>query len=579
MTEQLIIRDDLSLVICGEAGQGIDTVAEIISSVSKLSCFNVFSTKEYMSRIRGGSNSTEVRIASERVSAYLDRIDILVPLHANSVNHVSHRISRNTIILGEQKNIPQEYQSCCKVIYADLSKIALEAGGKIFENTVATGVICGLIGINNEYLNNILKETFSQKGDDIIAKNLDAAKRGYELGKELLVKENIQISIQKDEAVINDVVLTGNEATTYGLIAGGCNFISSYPMSPGTGVLTLLAKNSDKFGILVEQAEDEISAINMSIGAWYAGAKAMITTSGGGFALMTEGVSLAGMIESPAVIHIAQRPGPATGLPTRTEQGDLELALYSGHGEFPRIILAPGNLEDAFYVSQKAFNLADKYQVPVFLLTDQYLLDSYYNVSPFNLDNINLESHIVKTEKDYMRYKLSENPLSPRGIPGYGDGLVLVDSDEHDEEGHITENLELRVKMMDKRLKKLELIKQDIIEPELIGNSDYKTLLVGWGSTCEIIKEALIKLNRKDIAFLYFKQVYPVHSSIKEYLRKAQNTVIIENNATSQFGKLIKLGTGIDIQNKILKYNGLPFSVEELIKAIEEKSKILAEMA
>jgi 2-oxoglutarate ferredoxin oxidoreductase subunit alpha len=335
-------------------------------------------------------------------------------------------------------------------------------------------------------------------------------------------------------------------------------------MSPSTGVATYLAQHAKEFGIVVEQVEDEISAMNMVVGAWYAGARALASTSGGGFALMEEGVSLAGMLESPAVIHLAQRPAPATGLPTRTEQGDLFFALFSGHGEFPRAIFAPGTIEDAFYLTQRAFNLADKYQIPVFVLTDQYMLESHYNVPSLDPHRIKPERYVVETDSDYKRYKLTENGISPRGVPGYGKGLVIVDSDEHDEEGHITEDMDVRTSMVNKRLKKLELVSQEAIPPELIGNPDYKILVIAWGSNYNVVKEAMEKLRRDDLAFLHFKQVYPLHSSTADYLKKAEKTIIIENNATAQFANLIKLHTGISIGRKILKYNGLPFFVEEV---------------
>ncbi|UCC22313.1 MAG: 2-oxoacid:acceptor oxidoreductase subunit alpha, partial [Planctomycetota bacterium] len=363
-------------------------------------------------------------------------------------------------------------------------------------------------------------------------------------------------------------LLSGAEAVSLGAIAGGCNFVSSYPMSPSTAVLVFLARRGRDFGIIAEQAEDEIAAMNMAIGAWYAGARAMVTTSGGGFALMTEGLSLAGMLESPIVIHLGQRPGPATGLPTRTEQADLELALYAGHGEFPRIILAPGSIEDAFYLTQRAFNLASKYQVPVFVLTDQYFLDSYYNTASLELSGLEIDQHVVKTAKGYNRYELTDDGISPRGIPGYGEGLVAVDSDEHDTAGHITEDLDLRVAMVDKRLKKMDSIKAEAIEPELIGPEDYKTLIVCWGSTYHVASEAIKTLGSDDVSLLHFRQVYPLHESAAEYLKRARELVLIEGNATSQFGRLLKLRTGIDIENKILKYDGLSFSVEEVAERL-----------
>jgi 2-oxoglutarate ferredoxin oxidoreductase subunit alpha len=381
---------------------------------------------------------------------------------------------------------------------------------------------------------------------------------------EILRNGKLQIDLAKHNEIKDDILIDGVEALAMGAIAGGCNFLSFYPMSPSTAVAVLLAQQAKEFGIIVEQAEDEISAMNMVIGAWYAGARGLASTSGGGFALMVEGLSLAGMIESPLVVHIGQRPGPATGLPTRTEQGDLLFALYSGHGEFPRIILAPGTIEDCFYLAQKAFNLADQYQVPVFVLTDQYILESHYNIPSLDPARTPLEKHFIETTQGYKRYQLTEAGLSPRGIPGFGEGLVVIDSDEHDEEGHLTEDLNLRTQMVNKRLKKLDLLKNDIIPPELVGPEDYETLVVGWGSTYHAIRESLKKLNQEDVAFLHFKQVYPLHPNTLTYFKKAKKTVIVENNGTAQFGQLIRLQTGFDMDRKILKYNGLPFSVEEL---------------
>ncbi|MBN2254798.1 MAG: 2-oxoacid:acceptor oxidoreductase subunit alpha, partial [Deltaproteobacteria bacterium] len=350
-----------------------------------------------------------------------------------------------------------------------------------------------------------------------------------------------------------------------GAIAGGCDFVASYPMSPSTAVLVFLAFHGDEFGIVVEQAEDEIAAMNMTLGAWYAGARALVTTSGGGFALMEEAVGLAGMIETPAVIHLAQRPGPATGLPTRTEQGDLQLAMYSGHGEFPRIILTPGSLEDAVYLTHRAFNRADKYQVTAFILTDQYFMDSYYNLPSVDVSGLRTVRHIVETDETYQRYFLSEDGISPRGIPGFGTGLVAVDSDEHDENGHITEDLDLRIAMVDKRLKKSAALENDTVPPELIGKDDYSILAVGWGSTYHVIKEALTVIGRDDISFLHFKQVCPLHRSTVEYLKRARVTAVVEGNATGQFANLIKLRTGFDVHHRILKYNGLQYTVEEVV--------------
>ena len=558
-------KKDLSIVLCGQAGQGIQTVEYLLTRIFKLACYNVFATKEYMSRVRGGTNSTTIRVSSEPVQSPVNQIDILIPLDKEAIKHVEERISPQTIILADEETIGEDFdQNKYKFVKVPFTKTASQIGNKIYSNVVAVGTVASLFGIDLQTVSNFVKRFFSAKSGDIVKNNLAAAKAGYELAGGLQESARMGFNINRDNNVESQILLSGTEAVALGAIAGGCNFISAYPMSPSTGVLIFLAKQAEDFGIIAEQAEGEIAAINMAIGAWYAGARAMVTTSGGGFALMTEGLSLAGMLESPIVIHLAQRPGPATGLPTRTEQADLELALYAGHGDFPRIILAPGRIEDGFYLTQKAFNLADKYQVPVFILTDQYFVDSYYNTTALDLSNLKIEKYISETTKDYKRYEFTQNGISPRGVPGLGEGLVIVDSDEHDAEGHITEDLDLRTEMVDKRLRKFELLKNEINPPELVGPEDYKNLVVCWGSTYNIVREAVRNLGRNDVAFLHFKQVYPLHNKTADYLRRSEKMIIIENNATGQFARLIKLYTGIDIENKILKYNGLSFSVEEL---------------
>jgi 2-oxoglutarate ferredoxin oxidoreductase subunit alpha len=564
-------KDDLSVVLCGRAGQGIQSVEHLLTRVFKLAGYHVFATKEYMSRIRGGMNSTQIRVSSGPVRAAVSRIDILAPLDAGAVSHVEKRVSPQTVILAEREVIGEDSDRAGhRFVDVPFTKTASEIGDKIYSNVVAVGTIAALFGIDLQTVSGFVEKFFSAKSNDVVQKNLIAVRKGFDLGAALVDSGRIRIEIAEDADAESRILVKGVEAVALGAIAGGCDFISSYPMSPSTGVLAFLAGHAKDFDIIAEQAEDEIAAVNMAIGAWYAGARAMVTTSGGGFALMTEGLSLAGMIESPMVIHLAQRPGPATGLPTRTEQADLEFALYSGHGEFPRVVFAPGKIEDAFYLTQKAFDIADKYQVPVFVLTDQYLVDSYYDTACFDLSDVTVEKHITKTDADYKRYELTAGGVSPRGIPGFGQGLVSVDSDEHDEAGHITEDLALRTDMVDKRLRKLELLQYETVPPELVGPENYRNLVVCWGSTYHIVQEAVKNLDRRDVAFLHFRQVYPLPNETVGYLQKARSIVIVENNATSQFAKLIKLFTGIDIENKILKYDGLSFTVEELTEALDD---------
>jgi len=519
-----------------------------------------------MSRVRGGENSTEIRVSSKRICAYVNRIDILIAISKGAINHLKERISENTIIIGDEETLKNVEN--VNVIKIPFLKTAKDIGGPIYANVIAAGTISRILNIDKEIFNQCITSMFERKGEKILNGDLKAGDEGYKIGENILKSDKIRIEIDKDSKIKDELLLDGTEVAGMGCIAGGLRFMASYPMTPASALQEFIVEYSEDFNIIFEQAEDEISAINMGLGAFYAGARAMVATSGSGFALMEEGVGLAKINETPIVIYLGQRPGPAVGQPTRTSQEDLNLALY-GYGETPKIIYAPGKLEDAFHLSQKAFNIADKYQIPVFILTDQYFADIFYNIPSINLENIKNENHIIKTNEDYKRYELTLDGISPRGIPGFGDGVVVSDSHEHDEDGHVTEDHNLRSKMVEKRLKKLEGIKNDTIAPELIGPYNYTTLIIGWGSTYGIIKEALSNLNRDDVAFLYFKQVYPLHESTIEYLNKADKTVIFENNAESQFANLIKLQTDFKIDKNILKYDGWPFSVEEVTDCLK----------
>ena len=557
---------DLSVVLTGEAGQGIKSVEMLLTRILKSAGFNVFATKEYMSRIRGGSNSTQIRASSRRGRALVDRIDLLMPLTGASIDRLRSRVTQETIILGEG----EDYGEGLNVIHLPLSKLAGEIGGGIYANTIAASTVTALLAVPKDLVEANLKRLFAKKGEAVVDKNLLAAQKGYELGARLLKEGKFSTSLSASEEVANEILMSGIEAVSLGAIAGGCNFVSSYPMSPSTGVLTFLAQHAHEFGIGVEQVEDEIAAINMALGVWYAGGRAIVTTSGGGFALMGEGISLSGMLETPVVIHLAQRPGPATGLPTRTEQGDLNLALYAGHGDFPRVLLAPGTTEEAFDLTRRAFDLADRYQVPVVILTDQYFVDSYYNLPYVDVSEVGAISSIVSADSGYRRYEITDNGISPRGVPGFGEGVVSVDSDEHDEVGHITEDLRLRTRMVEKRLRKGHGLLNEFVEPKLSGSEGFETLIIGWGSTYHVIEEALDAAGRDDIAGLHFPQVYPLHPDVEALLRHAKKRVVVEGNATGQFASLLEREFGVEIDERILKYNGLQFSVEELTAAFEE---------
>ncbi|MHA1947250.1 MAG: 2-oxoacid:acceptor oxidoreductase subunit alpha [Candidatus Hodarchaeales archaeon] len=569
-------KNSISIVLVGAAGQGIATVESLLTKVLKKSGLHVFSTSEFMSRVRGGTNSTTIRVSSERVRAYCDKIDILVPLSKESISHVKHRLTKLSCIIGDKKLFENEPLAKSHVfIDTSYEKVALEVGNRVYSNSVAVGLLAGLLQMDRKLIGEMLTNRFDSKGTEIVKKNLEAANRGCDLADSYIASNRLpmEIKLSKQPSVSSELFMTGRDAIALGAIAGGCNYVVFYPMAPSTGIGTFLAQNRLDFGIISDQTEDEISAVNKAFGAWYAGGRALVTTSGGGFALMTEGISLAGITEMPLVIHLGQRPGPATGMPTRTEQGDLELALYAGHGDFPRVIYAPGSLKEAFKLTQMAFNIADEWQVVVIILTDHYFINSSYNLPSLEHENLSIKKSIIETDEGYQRYTITSNGISPRGIPGYGDGTVRVDSHTHTEDSQITEDPEIRQKMVEKRLTKLNSLKTNALKPKLQGVTDYKTLVVSWGSTYHLIQEACKRpvFTSKKVAHLHFSQVYPLHKSVKEILQKAAKVIIVENNATAQFSKVILLETGVQIKTKILKYSGYSFSVEELVNKLEDE--------
>ncbi|MCK9361999.1 MAG: 2-oxoacid:acceptor oxidoreductase subunit alpha [Syntrophales bacterium] len=557
---------EVSIVIAGEAGQGVQSIEATLVNIIKHSGYNVFATKEYMSRVRGGINSTQIRVSEKRRASYVEKTDIFIPLEKQAIARLSDRIQKDTLIIGEAEKLGDE-----RVINVDFTKIATKLGNAIYQSMAAAGCACGIIGAGLEKAPAYIGKMFSPKGDDAIKSNIDAFIAGYDEGRKIATAKKYRPGLKSKLAVENELLLSGADAVAIGAIAGGCDSVFAYPMTPATGVFTALAAYQHRAGLVVEQAEDETGVINMALGAWYAGGRALVSTSGGGFALMTEGISLSGITETPVVVHLAQRPGPATGLPTRTEQGDLNLALYAGHGVFPRIIFAPGNTRQGFELAARAFDWADKFQAPVFILTDQYFVDTYYNVPMFPINAEPPEKYIVATTENYKRYALAKDGFSPRGVPGFGTGTVCSDSDEHDESGRITEDLRgISLAMKNKRMKKFAAIRKAALAPELYGPRKYKYLIVAWGSTLNSALEALELSELEETALLHFSQVYPLHRDAGKYLKKAEKTVALENSQTAQFASLLMAETGIAIKDTILRYDGFPFAADAL--AVELKN-------
>ncbi|ERP30958.1 2-oxoacid:acceptor oxidoreductase subunit alpha [Chitinivibrio alkaliphilus] len=561
-------RNYLSIVLVGSAGQGIQTVEKGLATLLKKAGYAVFTNKEYMSRVRGGVNSTQLIVSSTNRRCFHDTTDVAVLFTPDGYEHIAHRLQDSTVVLADASLHEQLPESVTSVPFLDYAK---EAGSKLYQNSVAIGLIAGLLSLKKEALEAQVTAAFAAKGESVQKGNREAAQRGYEEAQGISLPEPFPRITPGPYG--KSLFIGGSEALGLGAIAGGCSFICSYPMSPGTGLLTTLAKYSHTFNIAVEQVEDEIAAVNMAAGAWYAGARTVVTTSGGGFALMTEGISLAGIMELPLVVNISMRPGPATGLPTRTEQGDLNLAVYAGHGEFPRIVYAPRDTQQGFDLAKRAMEDADACQVPVILLTDQYFMDGMETLDQ-DLDTHGYDTqHIVETDPSYKRYALGNSVVSPRGIPGYGTGIVCCDSDEHTEEGYITESMSVRCSMMDKRMAKHALCQKRIPAPELLKSTARKKLLVSWGTNYHVVRHALEEYDGDDIDFLHFSCVYPLPENLSELLSGYDVTAVLENNYTAQFARLIRGETGHSFDTEILQYDGQPFSVEHVTAALKNLGK------
>ncbi|OGQ97705.1 MAG: 2-oxoacid:ferredoxin oxidoreductase subunit alpha [Deltaproteobacteria bacterium RIFOXYD12_FULL_57_12] len=570
---------DYSIKIGGEAGQGIQTIGDALGRVFVRAGYHVFSHQDYESRIRGGHNFYQLRFSSQPLAASRNKVDILVALDRESITRHEKDLTVNGRIIYDASALKFKNGGPA-FLDIPFEKLALEQDGdKIMVNTVATGAVLGMLGLEPDLILELIADTFKNKGDHVVHANKNAVRAGYEYAR--LHCDTCTFAVAVDE-VQQRMLVGGVESIALGALASGCRFYSAYPMTPSTGIMNYLASTESEYGVIVEQAEDEIAAINMALGASYAGVRAMTGTSGGGFALMVEGLSLAGMTETPIVIAMGQRPGPATGLPTRTEQGDLEFLLSAGHGEFPRVIFAPGTPRQAFHLTNKAFDIAEKYQIPVFILFDTYLADSQWTVDSFDLNQVRyidyrLRGDAFKNQQHYRRYAYTETGISPLAVPGDASHVVVVDSDEHDEEGHIIEDAATRIRMVEKRLlKKLPLIRTEIAPPDFYGDQEAHVVLTGWGSTYGIIKEAVDELAKSmSIAMLHFSEVFPLPDlglfDYVSFLRKTKLPLCIEHNATGQFSRLLRAATGFEFKIQINKYDGRPFTVEELIGEVHDR--------
>jgi 2-oxoglutarate ferredoxin oxidoreductase subunit alpha len=536
---------EMNIVIGGEAGQGAFSVElELTGILSRLDTY-FFATKHYMSRVRGGHNYHMIRIADHPVHALRGgKWDMVVALDRETERLHRPNLREGGVTLSRE--MTEEIGAAAKEVFGNIAA----------SNSILVGIVLAVIGASPE---NVAKAAESGKEAYL--------KAGFEFAARWKATGAFPVSAMAGEHRKFD----GNQALALGAILGGCQFMAGYPMTPATSILNYFSEAASGLPIHFEQAEDEIAAINMVLGASYAGVRSMAATSGGGFALMQEAVSLAGMTETPVVIAVSQRPGPATGLPTRTEQADLHFVLHAGHGEFPRIIFAPGSIGEMIALTRKSFALADRYQIPVFILTDQYFADSVQICEEEIALDVGRREY-REFDRTYRRYQLSEDGVSPLTFPGLSEALVKADSDEHDEEGKITEDQGLRIRMVDKRRKKIALLKKEAVLPSFYGDRDAASFILCWGSTKHIVKEAAERLAGEGIptAVLHFGQVYPLTPEmVAPYGLEKKRLVGVENNAGGQFARLMKSELGLAVDRSVLKYDGDCLTVEELYRMLK----------
>ena len=574
------LRDEtINILIGGEAGQGITRSGNLLSHALLKSGLHIFGTNEYPSLIRGGHNYYQLRTSTRPVYAQTENIDILIALNKETITLHEPEINQGgDVLIDETINITSEElgRKDLHIYKVPMTSTVKELGGpEIMRNTVAIGAIFCLLNLDKVNLDEVITSTFSKP--EIRDMNLKAIDRGYQCVKNESNNFNCIINTPNKS---NRIIVTGNEALSLGAVSAGLRFFAAYPMTPASPILDWMAANGPKSGVIAIQAESEIAVINMVVGASYAGVRAMTATSGGGFSLMTEGLGFAAMSENPIVINIGQRPGPSTGLATHSSQGDLLFAIHASQGEFPRIVLAPGDIEECFTLTKQAFNLSDKYQIPAIILTDKYLAESERDVEQFDETLIPIDRgkmyNAQEWSGEYKRYLITDDGVSPRLIPGTSGALINSTSNEHKDTGFSTSAPREVTAMVNKRLKKMPFIAEDVnkLNPvKTIGDEDAEATIYSWGGNKGPILEAMRLLRDEGVKIRYTQVVYlePFPTKImQEDLQKTTNNILFECNTTAQLGQLVKMHTGYTFQHIGLRYDGRPFNPSDIVKKVKE---------
>ncbi|MDG5819777.1 2-oxoacid:acceptor oxidoreductase subunit alpha [Natronococcus sp. A-GB7] len=574
---------DLNWAIGGEAGDGIDSTGKIFAQALSRAGRHVFTSKDFASRIRGGYTAYKIRTSVDEVQSVVDRLDILVALTQRTIDENLDELHDGSAIIydGERSwdaEIPEEM----KGIDVPLKSLAEDAGGAIMRNIVALGAACEITGFDVEYLDESLEKRFGGKGTQIVENNKEAARLGQEYVQEHYDVGDLGYDMETTD---NDyVLLNGNEAIGMGAIAAGCRFYAGYPITPATSIMEYLTGRIEEYGGHVVQAEDELSAINMTLGAARSGARSMTATSGAGIDLMTETFGLVATSETPMVICDVMRSGPSTGMPTKQEQGDLNMALYGGHGEIPRFVVAPTSITECFWKTIEAFNLAEKYNTPVFLVSDLAMSVTEQTFPPeaFDMDAVEIDRGKLVDDEEvqewldsqgrFRAHAATEDGVSPRSIPGTTDGAHMSTGLEHDELGRRTEEQEIRVQQVDKRNRKVETAKnEEEWEYREFGNPDAENLVISWGSNEGALVEALEYLEDEgvDVRVISVPYIFP-RPDLTDEIEAAEETIVVECNATGQFADVIEHDVLTRVK-RINKYTGVRFKADELAEEITTK--------
>jgi 2-oxoglutarate/2-oxoacid ferredoxin oxidoreductase subunit alpha len=580
-----------SIVMGGEAGEGIKSAGKIIALSLMKTGNDVFVYDEYPSLIRGGHNSVNITYSPAVVYATNREIDILICLNRETFDLHKKNLNQGSIVLYDRKDFEisdQDLVDCpCELIDIPVSDILKKKKlPRITQNMIMVAAALCTAGVLKETLLKTIKKEFSKKSDEILEHNNTAVEEGYDNALEFSGIKSFDKADKKGKLPRRKkkgYFITGNDSLVLGAIQSGIQFFAAYPMTPASTILDAMMANYREFDFIVKQTEDEIAAINMAIGAAFAGARSMVGTSGGGFSLMVEGLGLAAITETPIVIALVQRPGPATGLPTWTGQADLMFALHASQDEFPRIILTPTDIDECFHLSFMAFNLAEKYQLPVIILSDKYIAESMQtiNLNPALSNTIDrgmlMSNRMLARIADFHRYEITSNGISPRSIPGQKNGVYIANSDESDSKGFSSEDAANRAAKMDKRFRKVEHIMQDLPELDVYGDIKAKNCFVTWGGSKGAILEAMRRLQSIGVSSkllaLNYIEPFPTEE-VEKFIKGSKKVMLVESNFSGQLGKLITMNTGFEFDYKLLKYDGRPLFPDEIVNfALQESNK------